>query len=149
MKRRGAAVNVALAIFTFIAALSITSIGLDSFINLDELVQAATIEFQATRMTTVIFAAQSLEGDSRVAFELPDNYEVTPDVDVGEVDYDGSLLTNPDGTGYPGKLSIGDGEAPIVAGTPIFSEAVESTQWCVESNGHFEPIDESEECVDS
>lgn len=145
MKRKGAAVSVSLAIFAFIATLSIVEVGLDSFINIDDVVQAATIEFQATRFTTAAYAASALEEGSKIEIELQDEYTIySGDYPSGaEVAMDEDNFVRPDTSNYPAVIHIGeDGFAPIGYGYAAFAdnEATDQT-WCIYSDGGFEPGD--------
>ena len=141
MKRKGAAVSVSLAIFAFIATLSIVEVGLDSFVNIDELVQAATIELQATRFTTAAYAASAMDDGGMVELQLNDDYTIYasdfPSEAEAAMDEDG--FVRPDDS-YTAVIHTGDdGYAPIGYGNPIFTEDATSQNWCINSEGDFEP----------
>ena len=142
MKRKGAAVSVSLAIFAFIATLSIVEVGLDSFVNIDELVQAATIELQATRFTTAAYAASTLDSGGMVELQLNDDYTIYASDFPSEAEtaMDEDDFVRPDTDNYPAVIHTGDdGYAPIGYGSPLFNGDATSQDWCIHSNGEFEP----------
>lgn len=148
MKRKGAAINVSLAIFTFIATTSIVDVSLTSFINVDELVRAATIELQATRLTTAAYAATALEGDSYITLKLPRKYTVYGNnfPEKAEKAMAGDNFIRPNMEDYPGVIHIGEGDnagyAPIGYGQVTFEEKT-NANWCIHSDG---TIDVKGEC---
>ena len=143
MKRKGAAVSVSLAIFAFIATLSIVEVGLDSFVNIDELVQAATIELQATRFTTAAYAASAMDDGGMVELQLNDDYTIyASDNNLpsdAEAAMDEDDFVRPDDS-YTAVIHTGDdGYAPIGYGHAAFSGEETSDTWCINANGDFEP----------